>query len=157
MLTQAKEWHSFMTLTIFPWKFTNKVLQCLERRFYNYKRANLLKWRKDIIPKIVYTGVTTRPTTRHWKSKNITGFPVYKRWFACRIHSESVYEASACWGVLPNSQGKTCSGQISAPFRNRNTPVLAGDVAHPFPVLCGQRHSALFLRGLRILAKACSA
>ena len=31
---------------------------------YNYKRANLLKWRKDIIPQIVYTEVTTHSTTQ---------------------------------------------------------------------------------------------
>ena len=55
------------------------------------------------------------------------------------------------------TKGKTCSGQISVPFRNRNTSVLASDVAHPLPVLCGQRGTALFFRGLRILTKACSA
>ena len=35
--------------------------------------------------------------------------------------------------------------------------MLASDVAHPLPVLCGQRCTALFFRGLRILADACSA
>ena len=82
--------------------------------------------------------------------------PKTLRTFLC-TNSESVYEVLACLGVLLNNQGETCSGQISASFRNRNTPVLACDVAHPFPVLCGLWYTALFFRGLRILAKACSA
>ena len=92
-----------------------------------------------------------------WKAESIAGFLVYKCRIVYRVYSEFVYEALACWGVFPNNQRKTCSGQISAPFRNRNTPILACDVAHPFPVLCGHRRTALFFRGLRILAEACSA
>ena len=30
-----------MTLTIFPWKFTNKVLQCFGQRFYKFQFVEL--------------------------------------------------------------------------------------------------------------------
>ena len=56
---------------------------------------------------------------------------------------------SSAWGwafMQSSCQRETCSWQISAPFHNRNTLVLASDVAHSFPVLCGHRRTALFFQ-----------